>query len=88
MEKLEAGVKESKLKVEVKDDELIIRIGISTLAYATIMEPYRRMELEEHGEVLKITDERVFVESVKTALMEEIEDGTTLLQQLTNRRFL
>lgn len=76
---------DQELKIEIQNDELIIRIGISTLAVAARNCQYCDAIIMDHDadeEAVKITDEKVFAESILLALKREEEDGTTLVHKM------
>ena len=62
------------LSLEIKDDELVIRIGVSALAVAALGGNY--MESMDDAE---ITDERAFAASILAELEREDEVGTNLV---------
>ncbi len=65
--------KDCPLKVEVHDGELVIRIGISTLAYAQHFRQWDAMP--DGGAVYAVTDEAEFAKDVVNAMQHE--DGST-----------
>lgn len=72
-------MRDRELCVEIVDDELVIRIGIDTLATSAIMGPYFTTLMESNGDqpdTVVISDNRTFAESIINALKDESEDGT------------
>lgn len=75
---------EHHLHAEVRD-ELVIRIGINTLAHAFLGSRYARDALGENNatidprEHIKVADLRGFAEDVCAALLDEAEDGSSKL---------
>lgn len=77
--------KDTALSVEIENDELVIRVGISTLCKAVRQCPvidYAVMEADGDEDAVKITDEAVFAEAIRDALHEEEEDGSTPVHRL------
>lgn len=85
------GKRNSPLKLSVEGEELVIRIGINTLAYCfevgeennpwddTVMD-FRR--------AFKVTDERQFAEGVVSGLRDEEEDGSTPVTRILDTAFI
>lgn len=57
------------LTVSIKDDQLVISIGVSTLAYA--------IQNGANDWTGKITNDKAFAKDVVAELLSELEDGTT-----------
>jgi hypothetical protein len=66
--------KDCPLKVEVHDGQIVISIGISTLAYA---QHFRQWNTGQVG--YAVTDEKAFAEDVVNAMQREEEDGSSPL---------
>jgi len=83
-------MKDRLLSVKLDGDELVIRIGISALAFAAIHAPQLEHFDDEANEfrLPKITDERKFAEEVAIVLGQEEEDGTTLVHRMLDGAFL
>jgi hypothetical protein len=80
--------KDAPLSVEVKEDRLVISIGIDTLAYCFERSESNNPYDEETGDFKQI--ERVaspmqFAKDVATELMMEEEDGSTPLNLLLDK---
>lgn len=74
--------KDQPLTVEVKDDELIVRIGIGTIAFAAnesdAFKPYDEI-VGDWVQKYKVVDALTFAKDVKRAMLDEAEDGSTPL---------
>jgi len=83
-------MKDRLLSVKLDGDELVIRIGISALAFAAIHTPQLEHFDDEANEfrLPKITDERKFAEEVAIVLGQEEEDGTTLVHRMLDGAFV
>lgn len=78
-------MKDRCLEVKIEDEELIIRIGISTLAGAIRLSPYIDGIVMDHDgdeNVVDITDEAVFADAIREAMQIEEEDGTTPIHRM------
>lgn len=79
--------KDQPLRCGIEGDELVIRIGIDTLAFGCSHSP-KFYEYEKHRDkpigdpFLKITDNRLFATDVVRALQHEEEDGSGPLSDL------
>ncbi len=77
--------KNTPLTVEIDRRQLVIRIGIGTLAHAAAYNP-KLWDEDIHGAsegpYLKITDEAEFAHDVMCALQHEEEDGSGPLSDL------
>lgn len=84
--------KDHPLTVEVKDDELQIRIGIDTLKFALECAPEYPLCIfdEDRDEYMtyKVEDINQFVEDIVTELDNEQEDGTTPVHLLLDQAML
>lgn len=73
------------LHAAVVGDELVIRIGVATLAHACLAAGFAWNLLGEHSATLdprehcKVTDLHGFAEDVRSALLNEAEDGSSKL---------
>lgn len=72
--------KDSPLRVEVEGDELVIRIGIGTLAFA---QHFRQWYTGEVG--YAVTDEAEFAKDVKNAMQHEEEDGSSPINDFLDK---
>ena len=75
---------ERPLTVEIDGDELVIRIGASTLAMAAHFDPklaFFDEDLRDYFEP-EVTDEAQWAREIRSALMDEEEDGTTLVHRM------
>jgi hypothetical protein len=78
------------LAVTVTRGVLTIEIGVDTLAHAALRSAFVCQMAHEHGEVdpatrFKITDARGFADEVKSELLAEEEDGSSLLTDVLDR---
>lgn len=82
------------LSVKVtRDGVLTIEIGVETLAFASLRsdfayecaDPKRTGNGIDPREVFKVTNARGFAVDVKSALLEEAEDGSSLLTNVIDR---
>lgn len=78
--KVVAG-KERPLTCEIEGGELVVRIGISVLAFAA----QNIQTLFDHEEELKVCDEMEFAKDVCRALGSEEEDGSSLLTDVLDK---
>jgi hypothetical protein len=69
--------KDKPLTVKIVNDELIISIGISHLAYTTC-----HLENNNWDHNFKIDNEKEFAESIRMSLIEEDEAGNSFLTKL------
>jgi len=70
------------LTVEVKGNELVIRIGIDTLAWAFERSEYNRPWDEDVADFMqtwKVEDPKQFAKDVRIEMLNEQEDGATPL---------
>lgn len=67
--------KDAVLSVGLEDDQLVIRIGIATLAFA----------LTAADEPLRVVDARLAAEEIVRVLTDEEEDGTTPVHRLLDK---
>ena len=77
--------KDAELSLKIEDEELVIRIGISTLAFAATKGPYFDNIVMDHDcdeDAVKVTDEAEFAKSILAALEEEEEDGSTRVHKM------
>lgn len=77
--------KDTELIVNIENDELVIRVGISTLCKAVRqcqVIDYAVMEADGDEYVVEITDETVFANAILDALNDEEEDGSTPVHRL------
>jgi hypothetical protein len=76
--------KDQRLVVEVKDDELVVRIGIDTLAFAAnesdAFKPWDD-RVEDWVQKFKVVDPIAFAGDVKRAMLDEAEDGSSPLSR-------
>lgn len=71
------------LTVSIKDDQLVISIGVSTLAFAFVNGPE---QLDGEGEPLfAVTDEKGFAQDVVNELLDEDELGNDLVTLLIDK---
>lgn len=79
------------LTVNVEKDELVIRIGIDTLAYAFETgeenQPFDE-EADDFRRSFKVTDKHKFAKGVGDALCDEKEDGSTPLTEILDEAFI
>jgi hypothetical protein len=84
-----SGLKEG-LSVKIEGDELIVRIGIATLAFAAEQseafvdwdDDYR-----EYRKLFEVSDNRKFAKGVCEFLLVEEEDGSTLIERALDSAF-
>lgn len=69
------------LRIEMRDNQLIISIGLDTLAWAAENHPDLYDDENDRG-LYKINDHIVFAKDVITELKDEEEDGTTLVHRM------
>jgi len=85
------GNKDAPLDVSVEGDELVIRIGVSTLAFAAsrteLFNPWND-DKNDWVDEWKVTDEHRFAQGVGYGMTEEEEDGSTPLTRLLDTCFL
>lgn len=75
------------LSVGVEDSQLVIRIGIGTLAFATECCPLLAGDAIDPPYV-KVADKKMLAEDVLRALSDEEEDGTTPVHRLLDEAIL
>lgn len=73
-------------KARIEDGMLVISVSISALSHAARHCPYFDFCRETGGGV-KITDEAAFAESVRRALNQEDEDGSTAVTRMLDKAF-
>jgi hypothetical protein len=81
------------LTVSVAGGVLRIEIGVSTLAFATLHSQYvydmmpgrHRHDEREVAKRFSIPDEKGFAEEIRSALLDEEEDGSSLLTELLDK---
>ena len=77
--------KDTELEVKIENEELVIRVGISTLCTAV-----RQCQVIDHAVMdadgdegaVEITDEAVFAKEILHALEQEEEDGSTPVHRM------
>lgn len=69
------------LQIEIRDNQLILSIGLDTLAWAAENHP-DRYDGENDRWLYTINDHVVFANDVLTELKDEEEDGTTLVHRM------
>lgn len=77
--------KDTELSVKIENEELVIRVGISTLCTAVRQcqaIDYAVMEADGDESAVEITDEAVFAQAILDALNDEEEDGSTPVHRL------
>lgn len=76
------------LDVNIEDDQLVIRIGIDTLAFAfeesSSNNPYSD-HLNDFIRMCTVTDARQFAKDVQYELTREEEDGSSILTNLLDK---
>lgn len=80
--------KDQRLVVEVKDEELVIRIGIDTLAFAANESGVFTDFDDERGDWVqkyKVIDPLAFAGDVQRAMLDEREDGSTPLSDFLDK---
>jgi len=84
--------KDTPLKVEIVDDEIVIRVGVSILKWAVEHPLDDRLTVhnDETGKFMcfDITDEEEFARDVLRALNDEDEQGTTMVHRLLDNAFV
>lgn len=73
-------------EAQVIDSTLIISVKASTIAFAALHSPYFFL-CSETGSRIKITDEDLFLKSVRLALNREDEDGSTPITRMLDKAF-
>jgi hypothetical protein len=76
------------LTVEVVDGELIMRCGIDVVAFAANEHPQNHQWDEQSGtfkSLWRVTDVAMFAIEVKSALLDEEEDGSTAISRLLDQ---
>ena len=80
--------KDKPLEMVIEQDQLIIRIGIDTLAFAFENSdqnmPYND-ELKDYPKTYRITDNMEFAKDVISALRDERENGSTIFTDLLDK---
>lgn len=73
-------MKETRLSVSIEDEELVIRIGVATLAHAGSHCPlFYHPETNPSPPYIKITNPERFAVEVANELFSEEEDGSSLI---------
>lgn len=78
------------MKVEIEDGELVIRVSLGALALATTLSPgLSDVAYDDEGEerTITITDPVAWAGEVRSALLREEEDGTTLVHRMLDQAF-
>lgn len=78
-------MKNTGLEISIAEDELIIRVGISTLCNAIRLCPYIDNFVMDHDgdeSSVVINNELLFAKAIVAALEEEEEDGSTLVHRM------
>ena len=80
------------LIIGVEKDELVIRIGVNTLAFAfEISEDnqfFDEMEANDFRRAFKVVDKHKFARGVALGLMSEEEDGSTPITKVLDEAFI
>jgi hypothetical protein len=80
--------KDQRLVVEVKDDELVVRIGIDTLAFAAnesdTFKPYDD-QVGDWVQKYKVINPIAFAGDIKRAMLDEAEDGSSPLSRFLDK---
>jgi hypothetical protein len=77
-----------RLKVSVKGGRMIISLGVNTLAHAVSYANWAVPYDDEKGDYFRtfaITDPEVFAKDVRMAMLEEREDGSSLLSDFLDK---
>lgn len=77
--------KDTELSAKIEKEELVIRVGISTLCRAVRQCPvidHAVMEANGDESAVEITDEAVFAQAILESLQAEEEDGSTPVHRL------
>lgn len=80
--------KNHRLTVEVKDGELVVRIGIHALAHSALWSGWANPYEFEGGEYVRkfaIADPLEFAHDVRRALVDEAEDGSSLISYVLGK---
>lgn len=81
-------MKDQPLKVEIVDDEIVIRVGIDVVKWALEhheeSQPYND-ELGDYEQKWIVTDTAEFAKDVKNAMNDEAEDGSTPLSDFLDK---
>lgn len=81
-------MKDQKLTVGIEGDEVVIRIGIDTLKYATENGSGCDFETEDGENRYVVTNSEEWARSVVLALEQEEEDGTTPVHAMFEAAFV
>lgn len=73
-------------EANIVDGKLVIALKIDTLSFAAQRSDYF-FNCEEAGQLMKITNETEFAESVARALNVEAEDGSTPVMRMLDKAF-
>lgn len=83
-------MRERPLEVLIEDEELVIRIGINTLAFAfeegEDNNPFDE-NIDNFRKAHKVTDPDIFAKEVYLELIREREDGSTPVTDLLDKMF-
>lgn len=81
-------MKDQPLKVSIEDEELVIRVGIGTTAFAAnesdVFKPYD-LEKGDWVQKFKVTNPLEFAKDVKRAMLAEAEDGSSPLSRFLDK---
>lgn len=81
-------MKDQPLVVKIEDEELVLRIGINTLAFAADAQDAFVPYDEEKGDWVrkyKVTDPKEFASDIKRAMQDEREDGSSPLTDFLDK---
>lgn len=76
------------LEVSAKDGRLVISIGVNTLAHAVSYADWACPYDEKKGDYIRtfaVVDPEVFAKDVKMAMLDEREDGSSLLSDFLDK---
>jgi len=80
---------ETPLICTIEDGCLVVKIGISTLAFAAAnCEEFWDGESGTDVPTVKVTDEALFAKEVRRMLLDEAEDGSTLLTGMIDQAII
>lgn len=74
------------LTVGIEADQLVVRIGIKTLADCADLSPMF-YDPESDEQSMKVTDPHLFAKAVVDELLDEKEDGTTPVHEMFDAAF-
>lgn len=72
------------MKVKIEKGALVIRISAPVLEFATNNHP-EFWDGENDRQTVKVTDRKQWLKSVRSALLSEEEDGSTMLSSVLDR---